>query len=109
MKYDRRLQIRLDSNLHQQANDLYEKMGMDLATAIRLFLQQSVVQGGLPFGMMAPEAFEQKCQADASRAFLISQGRAYEVAKTAQTCRLASIEMATLEWVGDSDHDADEK
>ncbi|MBQ6438471.1 type II toxin-antitoxin system RelB/DinJ family antitoxin, partial [bacterium] len=43
MKYDRRLQIRLDSNLHQQANDLYEKMGMDLATAIRLFLQQSVV------------------------------------------------------------------
>ena len=101
MRYDKRLQIRLDSNLQRQAEAVYEQLGMDLASAIRLFLQQSVVQGGLPFGMMSPAAFEAKLRKNTDRSLLISEARTKEVARTAATCRRGSFEFATLTPMGE--------
>lgn len=43
------LQIRVDEELKNQANAVYNEIGMDLSTAIRMFLKKSVLEGGIPF------------------------------------------------------------
>lgn len=43
------LQLRLDSELKKQAEQLFEDMGLDMSSAIKLFLKQSVLKDGLPF------------------------------------------------------------
>lgn len=43
------LQVRIDSGLKEQAASIYNAIGIDLPTAIRMFLKRSVMVGGLPF------------------------------------------------------------
>lgn len=43
------LQIRIDEDLKNQATALYESMGIDLSTAVRMFLKKSVAVQGVPF------------------------------------------------------------
>jgi len=43
------LQIRVDDELKNQANAIYNELGMDISTAVRMFLKRSVVVGGIPF------------------------------------------------------------
>ena len=43
------LQIRIDDTLRQQASDTAQEMGLDLSSAIRMFLTQMVKENGLPF------------------------------------------------------------
>ena len=43
------LQIRLDDELKNQAIAIYNELGIDLSTAIRMFLKKSVSTGGIPF------------------------------------------------------------
>jgi len=91
MQYlDDRLQIRLDSHLKRQAEQVFSTLGMDLTTAVRLFLKQAVIQNGLPFGMMNLDADPDTCTNQVTRELLISDGHAYEVLRTQQTCALAS-------------------
>lgn len=41
--------IRIDSDLKEQCESLYRKLGTDLTTAIYVFLRQSLRVGGFPF------------------------------------------------------------
>ena len=43
------LQIRVDEELKNQANAIYKEIGIDLSTAVRMFLKKSVLEGGIPF------------------------------------------------------------
>ena len=43
------LQIRVDENLKEQAVSLFDRLGLDLPTAVRIFLRKSVLENGLPF------------------------------------------------------------
>lgn len=43
------LQIRVDEELKNQANAIYNELGIDLSTAVRMFLKKSVIEGGIPF------------------------------------------------------------
>ena len=43
------LQVRVDEELKNQAGAVYNELGMDLSTAIRMFLKRSVLVGGIPF------------------------------------------------------------
>ena len=43
------LQIRVDEELKNQANAIYKELGIDLSTAVRMFLKKSVLEGGIPF------------------------------------------------------------
>ena len=45
------VQFRIDDELKEQATEIYEKLGLDLSTAMRIFLKRSVAVKGLPFGM----------------------------------------------------------
>lgn len=43
------LQIRVDDSLKEQAIALFDRLGLDLPTAVRIFLKKSVMENGIPF------------------------------------------------------------
>ena len=45
------VQIRVDDQLKEDVTNIYEELGMDLPTAIRIFLKRSVQEKGIPFSM----------------------------------------------------------
>ncbi|MBQ9719369.1 MAG: type II toxin-antitoxin system RelB/DinJ family antitoxin [Oscillospiraceae bacterium] len=52
------LQVRVEEGLRAQAAAIYEDLGIDLQTAVRIFLKRSVRDNGLPFGMTLSEKKE---------------------------------------------------
>ena len=48
------LQLRIDETLKQEATEIYSQLGLDLPTAIRIFLTRSVQVRGIPFSMQLP-------------------------------------------------------
>lgn len=46
------IQVRVDDDLKVQATKVFEELGLDLSTAIRMFLKRSVMKNGIPFGMV---------------------------------------------------------
>ncbi len=47
------INIRVDSELKEQAQALFNFLGLDMTTAINLFLRQSVLTDSLPFSISA--------------------------------------------------------
>ncbi len=43
------ISIRVPDDIKQQASALFSDLGLDMTTAINLFLRQSIHDGGLPF------------------------------------------------------------
>lgn len=52
---NRLIQLRIDDELRKEASDVYARLGIDLPTAIRMFLTRSVQVRGIPFSMILPE------------------------------------------------------
>lgn len=57
------MQIRVDEQLRNEAAEIYEKLGIDLPTAIRIFLKRSVLDNGIPFAMTLPKEDQVSLQA----------------------------------------------
>ena len=49
------IQCRVDDKTKLEATEIYEKLGIDLSTAIRMFLKRSVLMNGIPFDMTLPK------------------------------------------------------
>lgn len=47
-------QVRIEENLKQQATELFSSLGLDMSSAINVFLRQAVLRGGLPFNVELP-------------------------------------------------------
>ena len=45
------MNIRMDSDVKKQAQELFAKFGLDMTTAINMFLRQSIRQQGIPFAL----------------------------------------------------------
>ena len=43
------MNIRMDSEVKKQAQELFAALGMDMTTAVNIFLRQSIRRQGLPF------------------------------------------------------------
>lgn len=43
--------VRMDSDIKKQCEELYGELGMNLTTAINVFLRQSLRVGGFPFAV----------------------------------------------------------
>lgn len=43
------INIRIDDNLKEQAEILFEELGLNMSTAFNIFIRQSIRQGGIPF------------------------------------------------------------
>lgn len=50
------VQVRIDEDLKNKATALYDALGIDLSTAIRMFLKRSVMMNGVPFSMTLPNS-----------------------------------------------------
>lgn len=48
-------QIRIDKNVKEQANALFANLGLDMSSAVNMFLRQCILRGGLPFAVEMPK------------------------------------------------------
>ena len=48
-------QIRIDTNVKEQATILFDELGMDMSGAVNIFLRQCILHGGLPFAVVIPQ------------------------------------------------------
>ena len=48
-------QVRIDSEIKRQATELFSTLGLDMSSAVNLFLYQCVLRGGLPFSVEIPK------------------------------------------------------
>lgn len=86
------MQLRVDDELKAKAAAIYEELGIDLSTAIRMFLKRSVIQNGIPFSMTIPK---QPYKADRAISAMHSIGEAAKKNGTADmTLEEINIEIA---------------
>lgn len=45
------LQVRIDDELKNKASKLFNQLGIDLSTAVRIFFLKCIAVGGIPFEM----------------------------------------------------------
>lgn len=83
MAMESTLQVRMNSELKAEVEELYRSLGTSFAEAVRIFAQQSIREGGMPFtpSLRSWDEFSQdeidarlkKSLADASAGRTISQ------------------------------------
>ena len=71
------LQIRVDSALRSQAEDFFNGAGLDISSAVRLFLKQVVIRRRIPFDVIAEDPF----WSDANQRVLAESIRSLEEGK----------------------------
>lgn len=47
-------QIRIDEGLKAQSTELFSQLGIDMSSAVNMFLRQCVMKGGIPFKVAVP-------------------------------------------------------
>ncbi len=82
------IQFRADKALKQEVAEIYERLGMDLPTAFRMFMVKSKIEKGLPFQATLPE--NTITRAEAKNAF-------YELRKQASDVPEMSLEAINAE------------
>ena len=50
------LQIRVDTHLKKDASKIFENLGIDISSAVRIFLKRVVIDNGIPFPMTIPKS-----------------------------------------------------
>ena len=79
------LQIRVDSKLRREADELFANAGLDMSSAVRLFLRQSVIRRRLPFEVISekPDPFwseeNQRVLAESIRSFERGEAERHEL------------------------------
>ena len=61
------VQFRIDDDLKNEATELFDRLGIDLSTAMRMFLKRSVSVNGIPFSMVLPK---EDCSATKALGFM---------------------------------------
>ena len=56
-------QVRIDSDVKRDATALFTRLGLDMSSAVNLFLHQCVLHGGLPFAVEVPQYSKQTLDA----------------------------------------------
>ena len=49
------LQVRVEDSLKDEAAQVFERLGIDTSTAVRMFLKRSIMENGIPFRMTLPK------------------------------------------------------
>lgn len=49
------IQVRVEDSLKDEAAQVFEKLGIDTSTAVRMFLKRSIMENGIPFRMTLPK------------------------------------------------------
>ena len=70
------LNIRTDANVKAAAEQIFEELGLNMSTAINIFLRQAIRQGGLPFEVKLDIPNETTAAAIAEGRALLHDGNA---------------------------------
>ena len=49
-------QVRVEDSLKEEAAQVFERLGIDTSTAVRIFLKRAIMENGIPFRMTLPKA-----------------------------------------------------
>ena len=49
------LQVRVEDSLKDEAAQVFERLGVDTSTAVRMFLKRVIMENGIPFRMTLPK------------------------------------------------------
>lgn len=60
------IQVRVDDDLRAKAAAICDQLGIDLPTAVRIFLKRTVMEKGIPFSMTLPSAMSETSSAELS-------------------------------------------
>lgn len=55
MKYDTTLKVNVSKAIKDEASSIYERLGISLNDAVRIFLNKTVEENGLPFELKLKE------------------------------------------------------
>ena len=71
LQNDVRVTVRVDKELKEQAEDLFERLGMNMSTALNVFLRKAVEESAIPFqvSIKNPAIGAEYSPADITRAF----------------------------------------
>lgn len=47
-------QVRIDKTLKKESVELFSQLGIDMSSAVNMFLKQCVMRGGIPFEVTVP-------------------------------------------------------
>lgn len=72
------LNIRTDADIKLSAENIFEQLGLNMSTAVNMFLRQVIIQGGIPFLVKLDVPNEETAAA-------IAQGRALKKDKNAKS------------------------
>ncbi len=70
------IQVRVDDQVKADADDLFSELGVDTATAVRMFLVQALRVEGLPFDVVRQPRYNAVTEAAMKEADAIADGRA---------------------------------
>ncbi len=79
------LQIRIDDQLRHDAEEFLTNAGLDMSSAVRLFLRQTIIRQSLPFDVVAkrPDPFwseaNQRVLAESIRSLERGEGKVHEL------------------------------
>jgi len=62
------MNIRMDSDVKRHAQELFAQFGLDMTTAVNMFLRQSIRQQGIPFALQLDPFYSEVNQARLIRA-----------------------------------------
>ena len=48
-------QIRIEEDVKKLAMELFNQLGIDMSSAVNMFLRQAIMRGGLPFSVEIPK------------------------------------------------------
>ena len=48
-------QIRIEEDVKKQAMESFNQLGIDMSSAVNMFLRQAIMRGGLPFSVGIPK------------------------------------------------------
>ncbi|GAA5482679.1 type II toxin-antitoxin system RelB/DinJ family antitoxin [Haloferula sargassicola] len=74
-----KLQIRLDRSLKEGADEVFSELGIDAATAVRLFFTKVVKTQSIPFKLKVEPEFSPEAEARILKAWKESKDPAYRV------------------------------
>ena len=57
------INVRIDPETKKEAAALFEYLGLDMSSAITLFLRQCILRGGLPFSIEVPKYTDEMLEA----------------------------------------------
>ena len=56
-------QIRVDAKVKEQASRLFSDLGIDMSSAVNIFLRQCILHNGLPFAVEMPKYNQETLEA----------------------------------------------